>query len=744
MYAYFNAANVLTINGLARIFKPKGVCIRHTFGVCSDILHHLHVMEVVGMSTNGSRFLAASLLSILLALPPAVSAQIPTTLFTRIWASPVACDSTCSWSAAWIDYNDDGWLDLYVVNGFYFAGIDNFLYRNDGEGVFTRITTGPIVNDGMSGAGCTWGDYDNDGDTDLYVANSHFHRNQLFRNKGDGQFQEITNEPPAIDAGASMSPAWIDYDNDGDLDLFVTNGAGDCINYLYRNDGVSFTSISPGPIVTYASSSHCVGWSDYDLDGDLDCYVANFQHTNDLFRNDGGGTFTMITEGEIVTDLAISRGCSWGDIDNDGDMDLFVANQQYPSCLYLNNGDGSFFKVTSGDIVTNNDWSFGSCFGDFDNDGDLDLVVTNCRFGAPGPSTNFFYKNNGDGTFVPVLDEPLVTDDGLWDAVVCGDYDNDGDLDLFVTNEATVRPNALYRNNLRTKLPGQTDAGMNYISIVCIGTTSNRSAVGAKVRIRTTIGGQPLWQMREISSKTGYFAQNSMRAHFGLGDAAVIDTVFVEWPSGIVDGLYGVAANQRMSITEGDHNVAALLIFFSAAVRPGGVSLAWRTSEDLAASELSLRCRGGANAWDVPVVRVGFGSYEAFDDSPARGAECELVYGLYECDTSPAAWRLLHEERVLWMPAAASTRIIGVNPNPFNQSTQIIFSLARPERLRIMIFDAAGRRVALLSDRKWDGGLHTIDWDGRDEAGRNVSSGVYSVILSGRRTRDTRKLVLVR
>ncbi len=700
------------------------------------------VKEVAGMGMNGSRYLAASIISVSLALSPAVLAQSSSTLFTRIWTSPVACDSTCSWSAAWIDYNGDGWLDLYVANGFYFAGIDNFLYRNDGEGVFTKITTGPIANDGMSSAGCTWGDYDNDGDTDLYVANSHFHRNQLFRNKGDGQFQEIMNEPPAIDAGASMSPAWIDYDNDGDLDLFVTNGGGDCKNYLYRNDGVSFTSIAPGPIVTYASSSHCVGWSDYDLDGDLDCYIANFQHTNDLFRNDGGGIFTMITEGEIVTDLAISRGCSWGDIDNDGDMDLFVANQQYPSCLYMNDGDGTFSKVTSGSIVTDIEWSFGSCFGDFDNDGDLDLVVTNCRFAAPGPSTNFFYRNSGDGTFVSVSDEPIVTDDGLWDGVVCGDYDNDGDLDLFVTNEATVRPNALYRNNLRTKLPVRSPAGINYINITCIGTTSNRSAIGAKVRIRATIGGQPVWQMREISSKTGYFAQNSMRAHFGLGDAAVVDTILVEWPSGQVDALFGAAANRFMSITEGE-NSAALLTSFSAVVLPGGVSLVWRMSEDLAASDLSLRCRSGGEAWVVPVTRVAFGSYEAFDDSPARGAERELVYGLYERE-SPAGWRLLHEERVLWMPPAASTRIIGAHPNPFNPSTRITFSVARPQRLRILIYNAAGRRVSLLSDRRWDSGTHTIDWDGRDEVGRSVSSGVYSVILSGRRTRDTRKLVLVR
>jgi hypothetical protein len=235
-----------------------------------------------------------------------------------------------------------------------------------------------------------------------------------------------------------------------------------------------------------------------------------------------------------------------------------------------------------------------------------------------------------------------------------------------------------------------------------------------------------------------------MRAHFGLGNAMVVDTVLVEWPSGIVDGLYDVAANRRIVINEGDHNTATLLLSFSVVALPGGVSLAWRTGEDLAASGFSLRCGSGAKAREVPVGRVSAGSYEAFDEIPARGAERVLVYTLYARDQSSEGWRLLHEERVVWMPPSASTRILGAHPNPFNASAWITFFVARPQHLQILVYDAAGRRVTTLSDREWNGGVHTIGWDGKDTEGRDVSSGVYSVVLSGRRSRDMRKLVLVR
>ena len=219
-------------------------------------------------------------------------------------------------------------------------------------------------------------------------------------------------------------------------------------------------------------------------------------------------------------------------------MDLFVANyENQNNFLYRNNGDGTFTKITTGDIVTDGGQSVGSGWGDYDNDGDLDLFVTN-RWGED----NFLYSNNGDGTFTKVTTGNIVTDGSYSGGGSWGDYDNDGDLDLFVANGGgSSQNNFLYANN------GNSN---RWINIKCVGTVSNTSAIGVKVRVKATINGTPVWQMREISGQTGYGSQNSLNAEFGLGDAAIIDSVKIEWPSGMVQVLTDVAVNQFLEVVE--------------------------------------------------------------------------------------------------------------------------------------------------------------------------------------------------
>jgi hypothetical protein len=313
---------------------------------------------------------------------------------------------------------------------------------------------------------------------------------------------------------------------------------------LYPNNGNStFAKITSGSIVNDGGSSIPGVWEDYNNDGFLDLFVGNESGVNNfLYRGQGDGRFVKITSGSIVNDGGNSVGCAWGDYDNDGFPDLFVSNggTQSPerNFLYHNQGNGTFGKVTSGGIVNDIGNSVGCAWGDYDNDGLLDLFV--CRQLG---QNNVLYHNNGDGTFTRVTEGSLVNDGGNSVGCAWGDYDNDGFLDLFVANGAfgnVSQNNFLYRNN------GNTN---NWIKIKLVGTISNRAAIGAKVRVKASIGGRTILQLREISCGCGYAGQNTL-AHLGLGNATNIDLVRIEWPSGTVQEFANVAVKQFLAVTE--------------------------------------------------------------------------------------------------------------------------------------------------------------------------------------------------
>jgi hypothetical protein len=405
---------------------------------------------------------------------------------------------------------------------------------------FTKITTGDIVNDGGNSEGCSWIDYDNDGDLDLFVSNRHGQNNFFYENNGGGTFTKITSGVIVNDGGNSIGNSWGDYDNDGDLDLFVCGLYEN--NLLYQNNGDKiFTKITTGDIVNDGGHTHSSSWGDYDNDGDLDLFVTNGGYENNfLYSNDSDGSFTKITTGDIVNDGGWSHNCNWGDYDKDGDLDLFVANAEgFPNnFLYSNNGDGSFIKITTGEIVNDGGFSHSCSWGDYDNDGDLDLFVANAI-----NENNFLYSNNGDGSFTKITTGVIVNEGGSSEACSWGDYDNDGDLDLFVSNGGSEvnENNFLYAND------GNTNSWLN---VKCIGTISNHCAIGTKVKTKSTINGKIVRQIQEIPGKTGYASQNSLNAEFGLGDATLIDSIIIEWPSGIVQITTNVNVNQFLTIVE--------------------------------------------------------------------------------------------------------------------------------------------------------------------------------------------------
>jgi len=461
--------------------------------------------------------------------------------FTKITTGLIVNDEQYSEGSSWGDINNDNLLDVLVPDAWDYR--TNLLFLNNGDGSFTPLTGDPVVTDTSTSSGGCFGDFNNDGHLDLFVQNYFNRNNHLYLNNGGGTFTKVISGDIVNDGGNSFNSSVMDYDNDGNLDIFVDNGAFTGIgenNFLYKGNGDgTFTKITSGEIVTDAEQSLSSGWCDFDDDGDPDLFVANSDPfngiaiDNSLYLNNGDGTFTRIDSGLVVNDGGISVGVSWGDYDNDLDFDLFVANwYNTTNFLYRNNGDGTFSKVTSGPVVTDGGHSVGGAWGDYDNDGDLDLYVTNDY-----NQNNFLYSNNGDGSFTRITSGDPVNDGGRSNGATWADYNNDGWLDLFVPNGAIPsQSNCLYRNN--------GIANHNWINIKCVGTISNVSAIGTRIKTKSTINGTDVWQIREISGQTGFNAQNSFNVEFGLGDALLVDSLMIKWPSGFVDSYTNIEINK--------------------------------------------------------------------------------------------------------------------------------------------------------------------------------------------------------
>ena len=446
-------------------------------------------------------------------------------------------------SVNWVDINHDGFVDCFISNG-PSGGQNNTMFINDGAGGFVLLEDDPIVSDGEPSDGATFADIDNDGDLDAFVVNWYNRHNLAYINDGTGHFTRLTQGQWVTNSGFSETAAFGDYDQDGLVDLYVTNSDGISRNFLYRNqNGEIFERIGEGDMVTDQAASRNVNWIDIDADGDVDLFVTNEQGQKEqLYRNDGGGVFEAVSTTALTSGTFSTMSSSWADMDNDGDLDVFLATNGTKNQLYRNDGNMNFIPITDSEVTEKITRSFSCAWADIDNDGDQDLFVTNA-FGSSRLKNNL-YINDGHGVFSEVTEGALVMDDGWSYGCAFGDYDNDGFQDLAV---ATTRyggedeANYLYHNE---------GNGHHWIMFSLEGSISNRSAIGTIVRVKAFINGQLIWQMREVSSQSAYCGQNDMRPHFGLGDATIVDSVIIEWPSGIVQYMTNLQVDQIYPVKE--------------------------------------------------------------------------------------------------------------------------------------------------------------------------------------------------
>ncbi len=468
------------------------------------------------------------------------SVKVPA--FTDVGQSAGVADPGWGRGVAFGDYDNDGDLDIYLTNGRHRS--TDRLYRNNGDGTFTDVGQSAGVADPGWGRGIAFGDCDNDGDLDIYLVN--MGENRLYRNNGDGTFTDVaasagvddnTASAEMHDSGVGGVIAFGDYDQDGDLDIYL---APEGMNRLYRNNGDgSFIDVGQSAGVADTGDGNGVAFGDYDNDGDLDIYLANNRGgPNRLYRNNGDGSFIDVGQSAGVADTGWGQGIAFGDYDNDGDLDIYLANTSGgPNRLYRNNRDGTFTDVAAMVGVADTGNGNGVAFGDYDNDGDLDIYLVNA-----GLQPNRLYRNNGDGSFTDVGQSVGVADTGGGNGVAFGDYDNDGDLDIYVVNGGyfQLSNNRLYQNN-------QNDP--NFLFVRPLDAQGRFNRHGAVVRVFEA-GTGALVGMRTIDSGSSMASQNAYDAHFGLPSTGTYD-IEVTFPGGIVQTLTDVPANQRLTVTEG-------------------------------------------------------------------------------------------------------------------------------------------------------------------------------------------------
>ena len=494
--------------------------------------------------------------------------------------------------SAFFDYDRDGDLDLYVLNGSRVGGFPgrdrprNALYRNEGA-TFSNATEESGLGDTGWGMGCAVADYDNDGDADIYVTN--YGSNALYENRGDGAFADVAQRAGVFgDEAFSTGCAFFDYDRDGDLDLYVANyvdfdhfmettpdrrhewrgltvhfgphGMRGEADVFYRNEGegvFSDATAVAGLVDRDMLYGLGVVAGDYDNDGDSDIYVANDTGPNYLYENRGDGTFTDVAwmKGAAYGEGGEPQGCmgiAFGDYDNDAYPDILVTNfWEETNTLYHNDGGRFFSDLTFDAGVGLESFQFlawGTGFFDYDNDGDKDLFVANghvypqvdrANLGVSYAQTNQLFENMGDGTFAEVS---LTSGAGLQIEKVSrgasfGDYDEDGDLDIFV----------LELNDLPTLLRNDGGDRNNYLIVRTEGTESNRDGIGARVKLRCG----DVTQVNEVRSGSSYLSQNDSRVHFGLGECTTVNRLEVFWPSGLVESFEALSANRVLVIREG-------------------------------------------------------------------------------------------------------------------------------------------------------------------------------------------------
>lgn len=455
------------------------------------------------------------------------------TSFTDVTAQASLLDTPGAEAVAVGDFNNDGYDDFYLC----YAFRKNELYLNLGDGTFEEVAenAGVALADNIESEAAVWGDINNDGWLDLYVGNR-AKPDRLFLNMGDETFSEISFAANIIQLGNPKSVNMADINNDGFLDIYISNFMLENVMYLNNGDNTfTYYTLEAGAFDNGLAMGTI--FFDYDKDGDQDLYLVHDGYdANFLYQNDGTGSFTEVGAAAGVNTESFGMGVDVGDINNDGWLDIYIANLG-KNILLLNNADGTFTNISESANVEDNGMGWGTNFLDYDNDGLIDIYVANETAFSPHP--NVLYRNMGDLSFERAEETGDICNEHSSYGTAYLDYNLDGNLDMLVANKGSDERSQLFRNAERSN---------NWVSFKLIGTNSNRSAIGAKVRLVDDLG---QIHFKEIAAGQSWGSHSSTLVHFGLGSATAIDSVIVSWPSGLVQEVSIPAMDSYYTIKEG-------------------------------------------------------------------------------------------------------------------------------------------------------------------------------------------------
>ncbi len=645
--------------------------------------------------------------------------------------------------AAWIDYDNDGDQDIYLTMRY----TGNKLFENDGSGSFSEVANAMGADDaGNDGAGVAVADFNNDGWVDMYLANGD--EDRLFLNVNGTAFEDWTSYAgfDMTDDSRGTSASWGDFDNDGYLDLYVSHhnlmqGAANSSKQdkLYYNNGdTTFTDVSHLlPLADLLGFGFIGGWTDYDNDGDLDIILVNdclspFIGTK-LFENIGTGPSgdptvdwmfneVGVSEGIIespgVGDCRHGMGLAVGDFDRDSYMDIYYSNVGDAVLFCNGHSTGGAFRDSSTEAGVNGqvfpfDFSWGTFFFDYDLDGWQDLYLIMGSHHYPSnvePRYNMLYNNNGDHTFTDVSTAAMMGDSTRGRTGVFADYDLDGDPDVFLANFGEA--GQLKRNDNAN--------GNNYIWIKLEGTVSNRDGIGARLKLTTPDGNIQYFETRSGSSLGG---GDQMGAHFGLGTNASITSLEITWPSGIVETINNPPINSHVTYTENGPLDVSLSFFNAHLTQREEVDLDWTTLSEL--NNHSFVIQRSINSKDFNDIGSvpGKGTsnvavqYTFTDPEPVPGYN---YYRLKQIDFDESVTYGLVRQ-INYRP---SSDLLQVYPNPFENESLKVSYMSKTNQFQLKIVDAFGRTV------------HQEDWTGQANRMSNfevklnhLDTGVYFLIV---------------